>query len=97
MLNIKPTHDLVYIKKRKLPEKSNGGILLTPSLAKKENIGHVMAVGPGKTYSNGEIIPLAVKEGDEVIYSQYAGQTFKIGEDELIALREDDIYAVVNG
>lgn len=95
MLNIKPTHDLVYIKKKEMPAKSDGGILLAPHLAQKENIGHVLAVGPGKTYSNGDIIPLAVKVGDEVIYSQHAGQTFKIEGQELIALREDDIYAIV--
>jgi chaperonin GroES len=96
MLNIQPTHDLVYLKKKDVPSKSAGGILLSGNVKQQDNIGKVVAVGPGKTYSNGNLIPLVVKIGDEVIYSKHAGQSFNVEGQELIALREDDIYAIIN-
>ncbi len=71
------------------------GIIIPGSAKEKESIGVVVAIGPGKTYSNGEIIPLEVKEGDKVIYSEYAGQTFKVDGEELICMREESIYAVI--
>jgi chaperonin GroES len=36
-----------------------------------------------------------VKVGDRVIFSSYAGETFKVGEQELLLMREDDILAVI--
>ena len=38
---------------------------------------------------------LQVKVGDRVIFSSYAGETFKVGDEELLLMREDDILAVI--
>lgn len=95
MISLKPTHDLVFITK-KIAEKTESLIIIPENTGVQDNIGIVVATGPGKTYSNGVAIPLTVQVGDEVIYSIHAGQTFKSDGQELIALREDDIYAVVN-
>lgn len=94
MLSLQPTHDLVFISK-KTEEKTDGVIIIPENAGQQDNVGIVVAIGPGKTYSNGNIIPLSVQVGDEVIYSLHAGQTFTSSGTELTALREDDIYAVV--
>ena len=36
-----------------------------------------------------------VKEGDQVIYQKYAGTDVKLGEDEYIIVRQNDIIALV--
>jgi chaperonin GroES len=36
-----------------------------------------------------------VKVGDRVIFSSYAGDTFKLGDDELVLMREEDILAII--
>jgi len=33
--------------------------------------------------------------GDRVLFTSYAGETIKIGDDEYLLMREDDILAVI--
>jgi len=39
--------------------------------------------------------PLDVKVGDRVLFGKYSGQTVKVGGDELLVMREEDIMAIV--
>ena len=57
--------------------------------------GRVLAVGPGARNDAGEIIPMEVAVGDEVIYSKYGGTEIKVGADEVLVLRESDVLAKV--
>lgn len=88
---LQPTHDLIFIKKFQ-PEHQSTLVIIENT---DEPEGIVVAVGPGKTYSTGDLIPVDVKVGDKVIYSKHAGQTFKVDDQELIAIREQDIFAVI--
>lgn len=92
---LQPTHDLVFIEKRTKTQELSSIIVIPDNAGEQEDIGTIVMAGPGKTYSNGNIVPLTVKVGDEVIFSKHAGQSFKIGDKTLLALREDDIYAVI--
>jgi chaperonin GroES len=38
---------------------------------------------------------MEVKPGDRVIYSKYAGTEVKLGEDEYIIVKQNDILAIV--
>ncbi len=87
-----PTHDLIFVEKIEEEVQDSGLIVITDE---KEPRGQVVAVGPGKTYSTGEVVPCEVQVGDKVIYSKHAGQTFNFDGKSLIALREVDIYAVI--
>jgi chaperonin GroES len=55
----------------------------------------VKAVGNGKVGDDGKVRPLDVKVGDKVLFGKYSGQTVKVGDDELLVMREDDVMAVV--
>ena len=55
----------------------------------------IVSVGDGRLLGDGTRSELQVKVGDRVIFSSYAGETFKVGDDELLLMREDDILAVV--
>src|SRR5262249_8148362 len=56
--------------------------------------GKVLAVGPGnRSEHTGEVIPLDVAVGDEVIFSKYGGTEVKLGADDVLILRESDVLA----
>jgi chaperonin GroES len=72
------------------------GIVLPDTAKEKPQRGRVLAVGPGnRSEQSGELIPLDVAEGDEVIFSKYGGTEVKVGVDELLILRESDVLAKV--
>ena len=55
----------------------------------------MLAVGPGKKNDKGELIALNVKVGDRGLFGKYSGQTVKVNGDELLVMKEDDLFAVV--
>jgi chaperonin GroES len=55
----------------------------------------VVSIGDGRLLDNGSRSPFQVKVGDRVLFRSYAGETFKIGDDELLLMREDEILAVL--
>jgi chaperonin GroES len=74
---------------------SAGGIVIPDNATEKPMQGVVVAVGHGKVLDNGNVLPLAVKVGDKVLFGKYSGNEVKISGEELIVMREDDIMAVI--
>jgi len=75
--------------------KTSGGIVLPDSATDKPQRGAVVSVGEGHVKNTGKKVTLTVKPGDEVIFSSYAGDEFKIGEETYLLMRESDILAVL--
>lgn len=94
-MNIRPLHDRVVIRRVEEETKTAGGILLPGSAAEKPSQGEVIAVGNGTIKENGDVRPLDVKVGDKVLFGQYAGSTVKIDGDELMIMKESEIFAVL--
>ena len=95
-MNIRPLYDRVIVRRKEEEEKTSGGIILSGSAKEKPNQGEILAVGEGKLLDNGEVRPLAVKVGDQVIFGQYAGSnTVRIDDEELIIMSESEIYGVI--
>jgi chaperonin GroES len=93
-IKIVPLGDKVVLKRQEAESKTAGGIVLPDSAQDKPQKGEVVAVGDGHVKKDGTRVPLTVKEGDRVIFSSYAGDEIKIGDEELLLLRESDILAV---
>jgi chaperonin GroES len=89
-----PLGDRVVLKRAEAESKTAGGIVLPDSSKDKPQRGTVVSVGDGSVNSKGERIPLTVKTGDDVIFSSYAGEEIKVGDDEYLLLRESEILAV---
>ena len=94
-MNIRPLHDRVVIERLEEERTSAGGIVIPDSATEKPMRGKVVALGPGKMLDNGNLIPLGVKEGDEVLFGKYSGTEVKVDGSELVVMREDDIMGVV--
>jgi chaperonin GroES len=94
-VNLKPLNDRVVVRPKKEEEKTKSGIYL-PSTASKERptMGEIIAVGSGKLSDKGERVPMEVKVGDTVVYSEYAGTELKYEEEKYLIMREDDILAI---
>lgn len=94
-IRIQPLGDRVVVEREESEEKTAGGIVLPDTAKDKPARGRVVSVGDGKVLDDGSRSELQVKEGDRVIFSSYAGDTVKIGDDEYLLMREDDILAVL--
>ncbi|MCV2355608.1 co-chaperone GroES [Paucibacter sp. B2R-40] len=94
-MSIRPLNDRVLIKRRDAETKTASGIFIPDSAGEKPEQGEVLAVGPGKLLDNGVRQALSLKAGDQVLFGKYAGQTIKLDGDELLVLREEDVFAVI--
>ncbi|MFM2093521.1 MAG: hypothetical protein RIS70_645 [Planctomycetota bacterium] len=96
-VKLQPLGDRVVVEREESEERTAGGILLPDSAKDKPARGVVVNVGNGRLLDDGTRSTLQVKPGDRVIFSSYAGETFKVDDRELLLMREDDILAVVEG
>jgi chaperonin GroES len=94
-MKIRPLHDRVVIRRQEEETTSAGGIVLPGSAGEKPSRGEVLAVGTGKIQDNGDVRPVDVKVGEEVLFGKYAGTEVTIDNEELIVMREDDIMGVI--
>ena len=94
-MKIRPLHDRIVVKRLEQETKTASGIVIPYQAEEKPDQGVVTAVGNGKVGDDGKVRPLDVKVGDKVLFGKYSGQTVKVGDDELLVMREDDVMAVV--
>lgn len=94
-IKLQPLGDRVVIQREESEEKTAGGIVLPDTAKDKPARGRVLSVGNGRLLEDGTRSPIQVSVGDRVIFSSYAGETFKVDDEELLLMREEDILAVV--
>jgi len=95
-MKLKPLSDHVIIKAAALDEVTKSGIVL-PSSSDKERPeqGKVIAVGPGKIKDNGQLVPMSLKVGDQVMFKKYSPDEVKIDGEEYLILSESDVVAIL--
>ncbi|RFU64467.1 co-chaperone GroES [Bacillus sp. V59.32b] len=93
---LKPLGDRVVIELVESEEKTASGIVLPDTAKEKPQEGKVVAVGTGRVLENGERVALEVAQGDNIIFSKYAGTEVKYEGTEYLILRESDILAVIS-
>jgi len=96
-MKLRPLHDRVIVKRIDSETKTASGIVIPDNAAEKPDQGEVLAVGPGKMDEDGERMEMSVKVGDRVLFGKYSGQTVKVDGDELLVMKEDDLFAVIEG
>jgi len=93
-MKLKPLADRVILKMTDAEEKTKSGIILTGSAKEKPQIAEVIEVGPGGVVDGKEIV-MTVKKGDKVVTNKYSGTEIKIGDEEFVIVKQNDILAVV--
>lgn len=94
---IRPLGDKILVKRDEAQTKTESGIFLPESGKERPKTGTVEAVGTGALNTDtGERIPLAVKKGEKVIFSSYAGTEVKLEGQEFLMMSEEDILAVID-
>ena len=93
-MKLVPLGDRVVLKQFEAEETTASGIILASKAQEKPQQAEVIAVGPGGML-DGKEVTMHVKAGDRVIYSKYAGNEVKMGDEEYIIVRQNDILAIV--
>ena len=92
-----PLHDRIVVRRVEEAETTRGGIIIPDSAKDKPQEGEVLSVGKGKTNEKGETFPLAVKEGDRVLFGKYAGTEITIDGDLVLIMREEEVLGILEG
>lgn len=94
-VKLRPLANRVLVKRQETEEKTIGGIILPDSAQTKQDIGEVIATGPGKKDNDGNHVKIEIKVGDKVMWDKYGGQEVTIEEESYVILKDDDIIAIV--
>lgn len=93
---IRPLNDRILVKRVEAETKTAGGILIPDNAKEKPIEGRVVAVGSGKILEDGTRRALEVKAGDVVLFGKWSGTEVKIGGEEHLLVKEDEVLAVVD-
>jgi len=94
-MSLRPLHDRVIVERLDNERKTASGIVIPDNAAEKPDQGVIVAVGNGKIGDDGKLRPIGVKVGDKVLFGKYSGQAVKVDGKELLVMREEDLFAVV--
>jgi chaperonin GroES len=93
---LKPLGDRLIVKAMEAEETTAGGIVIPDTAKEKPQKGEVIAVGPGKLLDTGKTVPIEVAVGDTIYYAKYGGTEVKLGAEEYVILRQDDVLAILD-
>jgi chaperonin GroES len=90
-----PLHDRVLVRRLEGDEKTSGGLIIPDSAKEKPAEGEILACGEGARKDSGELIPMAVKVGDKVLFGKWGGTEVTIDGEELLIMKESDIMGTL--
>ena len=94
-INVRPLGDRVLVQPIEEKETKKGGIIIPDTAKEKPQEGQVVALGTGKLNEDGKKVEFTVKKGDKVLISKYGGTEIKIGGENYLIMREEEILGVV--
>ena len=90
-----PLHDRVLVRRIEGEEKTKGGLIIPDTAKEKPAEGEIVSVGEGARKDSGELIPMAVKAGDTVLFGKWSGTEVRIDGEELLIMKESDILGIM--
>jgi chaperonin GroES len=91
-LKVFPLADRVAIRPMEDTEEMRGGLYIPDTAKEKPIQGEVIAAGPGRL-EKGQRVPMELKVGDRVVYGKYTGSQVELDDEEIILIKESDVYA----
>ena len=94
-MKVRPINDQVLVLRKESEGTTLGGIIIPDTAREKPFEGTVVAVGAGKVDKKGERVPMHVKEGDNILFTRFAGVALQLDGVEYLMMKGKDILAVL--
>jgi chaperonin GroES len=94
---VTPLHDRILVRREEEAGTTRGGLIIPDSAKDKPQEGTIISVGQGKTNEEGKLFPLAVKEGDTILFGKYSGTEIKLDGEDFLIMKEEEVLGVVTG
>jgi len=94
---LRPLHDRVLVKRLDEQDEKHGRLIIPDTAKEKPQEGKVIAVGTGRLTDDGKNLPLAVKEGDRILFGKYSGNEVRLGGEEYLIMKEEDVLGILGG
>ena len=95
MKKLTPLQDRILVKRLEEKAGKKGGIIIPDTAKEKPQEAAVVALGPGKVTKDGKRQPMAVKVGDTILFGKYSGNEVKLGDEEYLIMREEDVLGIL--
>jgi len=95
MNELRPLGDRVIVQRCNTEHMSPGGLHIPTIAEERPQKATVLAVGPGTRLQDGTVVPVDVRVGDTVLIAKFAGDELKFNGENVLIIRETDIYAVL--
>ena len=95
MRKLKPLQDRILVKRLEEKETKKGSIIIPDTAKEKPQEAEVVSVGPGKVTKDGKLQPMSVKVGDKILFGKYSGSEVKLGDEEYLIMREEDVLGIL--
>jgi chaperonin GroES len=94
-MKVHPLYDRLLVERVDGEAVTKGGILIPDTAKEKPQQGRVIAAGDGKIMEDGKLRALAVREGDRVLFTKFAGTEFAVDGEQQFIIREDEVLAIL--
>ncbi len=94
-MQFKPLADRVLVKPLEEAETLKGGIIIPDTAKEKPMQGEIVEIGPGRISDEGKLVEMSIKKGDRVLYGKYSGTEVTVESDDMLIMRESDIFAII--
>ena len=95
-MKLRPLQDRILVQRVEEETTTKGGIIIPDTAKEKPAEGKVTAVGNGKIGEDGKRIALEVKKGDRILFGKYSGTEVKVGGEEYLIMREEDVLGIID-
>ena len=93
--NLQPLGARIVVRRDEVAETTAGGLVLPSSAAERPTRGEIVSVGNGKLLADGTRGEMQLKPGDHILFTSYAPNEIKFGDEELLLMLEEDVLAVI--
>ena len=94
-MQVRPLQDRIIVERIEEETKTAGGLIIPDTAKEKPQRGKVISVGKGTKLPDGRVVPMDVKEGDQVLFGKYSGSEIKIDGKEYLIMREEDVLGII--
>jgi chaperonin GroES len=94
-MKLYPKHNHVVLKQQAKEEQKHGNIIVPDIEKQLPLIGEVIAIGKGTYNLNGDLVPVQAKVGEKVAFPAFAGVKFKVGSEEYVVVKDNEIITAI--